>query len=572
MSEMQPSPPPGLASLVTLLAKSMRTYQIYEPNNPIYQRFSADLRAAFTELWTALPELHFTIEERALVWEGIPYRTGEGRDDLAFRFYKDGVRFLTFLPGFEDEIERFLDVVHRARNPAIEEDDLVTLLWEQDFDAFEYGYIDLLAEGIVVPERLDAPIETVSPGSVRHDAAEPSARWTEAGTTESDAGAAGTPTTGPEEPEPAAASDDTLYFLDSAELDRLQAELEEEWSRDLRTDVLNALFDRFEDPDPERQLEILGILRQLLAGSLARGEFSAAAMILREMEDALQREPRLDSDQREEIERLFEEVGEPAVLEQLVSALEDGSIDPDSRDLGLFFARLPATALRPLIRATARTGSESLRARLRQAVDTFAEYHTGELPILLADRDDDIAIGTAHIVTSLRMTGLAPRLAELLDRPAPEPRLAAVEALIALGTARAIEALGRALEDPVREVRLAAAKGLGELQSSSARPQIEAVLDRRGFRNADLTEKLAVLDAYARIAGDDAVPRLDRMLNARKLFRRRPPAELRACAAAALGRVASPEAREALEHSSKDADPVVRSAVARALRGEVPAS
>jgi hypothetical protein len=43
------------------------------------------------------------------------HRLGESRDSLPYLFYKDGVRFITFLPGFEDELERLLDVVNRAR-------------------------------------------------------------------------------------------------------------------------------------------------------------------------------------------------------------------------------------------------------------------------------------------------------------------------------------------------------------------------------------------------------------------------------------------------------------------------
>ena len=45
------------------------------------------------------------------------------------------------------------------------------------------------------------------------------------------------------------------------------------------------------------------------------------------------------------------------------------------------------------------------------------------------------------------------------------------------------------------------------------------------------------------------------------------PPETRACAAMALGRIKSPEARELLQRAADDKDLVVRNAVNRALRG-----
>jgi HEAT repeat protein len=45
------------------------------------------------------------------------------------------------------------------------------------------------------------------------------------------------------------------------------------------------------------------------------------------------------------------------------------------------------------------------------------------------------------------------------------------------------------------------------------------------------------------------------------------PSETRACAAMALGRIKTPEARELLQKAAEDKDLVVRNAVNRALRG-----
>jgi len=147
-------------------------------------------------------------------------------------------------------------------------------------------------------------------------------------------------------------------------------------------------------------------------------------------------------------------------------------------------------------------------------------------------------------------------------------RRAAVAALADLRSSQAIEPLQRALEDPDRDVRITAARGLGELRIQSVRERFEAIIKGRGLREADLTEKRAFFEAYGSLAGNEGVPFLDRILNGRSLLRRREPSDMRACAAIGLGKIGSPAARAALQRAGSDADPVVRSAVNRALRRE----
>src|SRR5690606_15949022 len=102
-----------------------------------------------------------------------------------------------------------------------------------------------------------------------------------------------------------------------------------------------------------------------------------------------------------------------------------------------------------------------------------------------------------------------------------------------------------------------------------ARPIFEEILEGKALREADLTEKLAFFEAYARLAGVAGIPLLERILHSRGLLGRRPPAELRACAATALGHIPAPAARACLERARDESDPVVRGAVLRALRQEV---
>ena len=82
----------------------------------------------------------------------------------------------------------------------------------------------------------------------------------------------------------------------------------------------------------------------------------------------------------------------------------------------------------------------------------------------------------------------------------------------------------------------------------------------------DLTEKMAFFEAYGAIAGSTGLKPLSGLLLPRGLLRMKEAAETRACAAMALGKIGTPEARDVLQRAADDKDPVVRNAVNRALR------
>jgi HEAT repeat protein len=559
-----PVPPTEVGDVFAALEKAVRSQRLYQANNPVYQGFIGAARNRIEQLWSGLPSFTAAVEEHAFRWYGRAFAAGEGRDSLPYLFYKDGIRFVTFLPGFEDELERFLDVVNRARTQDQHGgDDMVTLLWQQEFASFQYSYVDALAEGLEMPERSAVPtLSGIELTLVRQDAAAPPP---------------------PPDQQPAAMQagqpsvaglinrDDfegTLYFLEPAELAYLSAEVEREMRRDLKTEVLNALFDRLEQGLPAWRGEILAILRQILPVYIGAGDLPSATHILMELNKQVDAGV-LTGEDRENAVALFAELSEPAVLRQLMRALEDGSIEPSSAELGVFLRHLGPPAMPVLLTAIERSQLPGLQIRLQDAMEGLASTHRASLLALLvaSETDAEVLRGAARLAGRLAMAEAASPLVALLERQDPVLRRVAVEALVRIRSGPALAALQDALEDEDREVRIAAARGLATLRYGPARARLEALLDTRLVRDADLTEKIAYFEAYGSVANEASVATLDRMLNGRRLLGRESP-ETRACAAMALGRVGSPAARSALQRAADEQNPVVRNAVMKALRME----
>jgi HEAT repeat protein len=523
-------------------ARALRTHLLYEGHSPALDKFVESLRERMGALWDRLPYLNVQVEEREILWEGTAVYTPEERDNLAFLLYKDGVRELSFMPGFEgDDLDGFLAILARIHRLKLDEEDLLTLLWDHDWSHFRYRYVEPVSEGVKLPEASEAAAQQQVQAAPLQDPAPAQSVTTED-------------------------FREALYFLDEVEMRRLEAEVQREMHRDLWSDVLNALFDRLEDGAPERQELVVSITSDVLPTLLGAGRLDTAAYMLGELVGIATGGRKLPPPVFRALRALFDQLARPDTVQELARIVEEGGDSISREHLGALLAYFPPESLGPLLRAGEASGSEAARAALLNAAERLAAPNPGALRGFAQDPDPAVAAGAARLVGRLRVTEAGPDVARLLTRPEARVRVAAVEALQELRSPAASGALEGALEDDDREVRVAAARALAALRWSPARARLEAALDSRRLREADLTERIAFFEAYGQLAGPESVGLLDRMLNGKSWLGRRESGEMRACAALGLGRVRHPAAEKALAAAAADPDPVVRSAVGRALR------
>ena len=144
-------------------------------------------------------------------------------------------------------------------------------------------------------------------------------------------------------------------------------------------------------------------------------------------------------------------------------------------------------------------------------------------------------------------------------------RNALIRAQAVVPTSQTMRAQVKLIEDPDSEARTAAVRAVAMRRYKGALPVLESAVVSGELRARDLTERRAVFQAYGIIAGDSGVSNLKQIL-LHRAFRKSENSQTRACAALALGRVPSQEARAALQKAAKDRDYVVRSAAMRALQ------
>jgi hypothetical protein len=547
-------PASQVAELINGLVKALRAYHMYLPNNPIYQRASDNLRTAFQPIWAVLDELTLTVAETDFVWENeVVYHQLSKADSIAWGLFKDGMRSLTIGRGAElDELPRFLEMINRARFlPADAGDDLLTLLWEQEFEFIQYQFIEFLGDG-TGPEQTGtypAGADDQAGAQARRAAAAEEAPPRPKGVVDVDE------------------FDSTLYFLDENEINQVARAVETEYQRDVRTPALNILFDLFElQPEEPVRAEILDTLEALFPNFLNARDFRTAAMVLRECRALAGRAPALLPAHAARLDGFVAKLSEPAIVSQLLQSLDEAPGLAGEATVAEVLHELRASALEPVLTWIPLLASPALRSVLEQVADRLAETHPPEVIRILRSPESEALAAVVALCGRRQLTQAVPGLGETVTHRDPAVRLASVQALAQLGTPAALALVDAALEDGDRAVRLAAVRAVGTRGYKGAQRRVEAVVLGDQVKEMDLTEKMAFFEAYGAIAGAGGIKPLGAMLIPRGLLRRKQSAETRACAAIALGKIRTPEARELLQRAAEDKELVVRNAVSRSLR------
>ncbi len=554
--ELSPLAIASIEDALQVFAKALRATQMYLPNNPTRAHAIERARAAFGTVLTQVQPFELQIHDASFRWEErVVYQdVDRGTEGLPWLLYRDGLRSLTFHRGFEEhELELVLDVLRRARSTASDDDDLVTMLWVADLQALEFTHVEIggLSD---LPTTTGERLGIISRTSEQLPLAVPGTE---------------TPSPGDGAPPGIVRMDDfdsTLYFLEPREVTYLAEELKREYVEDQRNNALGVLFDIVESaPVLDAQCEAARLVDQLLLEFLAVGDYQHVGMLLRES-GVIVRKALVDPSVLALLAELPARLSDPTVMSQLLQALDEGARTPVASLLEGVFSELRPSALVPLVAWLGTATASPVRAAIERASLRLAGANATELARLLEHTDMAVVRGALRLSAQLATPAAVPGLAKLLRGDDAKMRIDAVAALGDIGSVGALQALERGIDDAEREVRVATFRALTVRKHAGALPKLAQSLRRKELRVADLGEKMALFEAYGTLCGDAGVAELDQLLNARGLLGAREPAELRACAARALGLISTASASAALQRASDTKDVVVRSAVMRAMR------
>lgn len=162
----QPHADPDVAAaaqVFRLLLKGIKNIGIYKHAESRYGEYLQPAYAAMTQFLEEHESLPLRLEPFSLKYRGEPIYEDEDRENLTYKFYRDGVRYLIFRHGLpEEELLNFvLLAMERFNDRVLFQEDMVTRLWKQDLRYIEHIVVEGFGFGDMSEEEVEIEVEQI---------------------------------------------------------------------------------------------------------------------------------------------------------------------------------------------------------------------------------------------------------------------------------------------------------------------------------------------------------------------------------------------------------------------------
>lgn len=531
--------------ILQTLIKAKKNIRIYPENNPIYIKTLEDVFVRFSQYLAYHDDLRLQIKQNSISYDAEElYYSAEKEDNLALFFFKDGLRELTFRKGLSrEELEDFLKIIAREFDREDIDDDIVTLLWEKDFQNIQY----VVDEAFLV----DADEEDYETKAERH--------LHEQETDADDLMRAYSDGFKSDEKQ-----EISIVPLSDKDLQLLEREIEGDASNKVEK-LVSILFELVYLSEKQTDIEeTFRFIRDAVQFCMRHGDISMITKIMRLARDIME-EPSLKESGKDYFRMLSHYLGQQEMTVHHAELL-DSSIEIDPNVYEEFIGYLDKNAIQPLIQQLGEL--KTVRAR-KHAIDAL---------ILLGKRDiESIAKGLTDQRWYL-VRNIIYILRKIADKRATEyllktvrhsdirVRKEAIKALGELGGRDVIQTLRECLDDADPEIRMASAKAFGTIGTDVSKKIILEKLSNKTFKDKDFEEKKAFYEVLSRWKDEAVFDYLISVLKKKALFGRAKNDENRACAAFCLSLQGRKDALPELESLRDSGSDLLKDFIHAAIR------
>ncbi len=555
-------------TLVQLLVKTLKSLWLYPKNNPIPKEFKRKLHQSFSDFLDSNEELRLEVKHSQLLYqERIVYEDQDREEGMAYALHKDGVRELIFVKGVEhEELTYFLEAIETVLKSPDLEDDLVTLLWEKDFNHIKYLVVDDLLD-VDVPNAEDIPDNWDFNRLLHSEIASSDQQELS--------------------PEQKASRDldirqkqeETRRFLDKLkeftpdEVEKIHKLLQiDEHSRlvdDLFTILGEILIaeNNFLEFD-----ELVERIEKILDSLVNVADFESATRIiwgLRTFErDARDSFPQTDPGSQtkaERIKRAIDQAGEEKKIRKVGSVLNEKEIFDLSKVKEYLFS-LNWNSISPILHMLRYLKNFSARKMVCQVLEEVGKDHIQIVGEGVNDPLWYVARNAAFVLGGIGKEEGVKFLKKIINHVDVRVRREVTISLTKIQGKEAGALLTSALDDQDKGIRILACRGLGQRKEKGALPVLTKIIQSDQFIDTLSEEKKQMLESLALIGEDEVVPFLKKLINKRSWLRRDKHNETRIFAIGALSLIQTQTASQTLKELSQKRNKVVRQVSQRALR------
>ena len=521
--------------IIQEIQKAKKQMRMYPPNNPVYINASKTLHDKFNNFFDLHPELVLKIDKYAMTYnQEQVYFNQDKIDNLALFFFKDGIRLISIRKGLApQEIQDFIAILNVDFETEALDDDIVTMLWERDFENIKYVVDENFLSDWEIPEKEAVPdnaIQSAHADGLKKDKADPK----------------------------------ISVHIDDADHHYIAREIERQKQPKIQK-VITILFESLTHSDSPEDIErIAGFIKDTLYFCIEHGDFYNASHALNLLAD-YKSGPAKERITAGTFSVIEEAINGEEFAHELLKVLEsDASVD--SNHFSSYIDHLNPSVIPSFMHILGELQKMKNRRFLIDALSKIGRNNIHALAKGLHDTKWYVARNAALILGNIATRETIPYLVESLSHEDQRVRKAVVNALGATGCSDVIEHIEHCFQDPNFHVRNAAAKAMGSVHSEDARQMLLKEIMSGNFHLKELNEKKEFFTALANWQDQDVRDFMIKTLNTKKIFKKTKHDESRACAAYALGLVRDKDAIPALEKACKSSNLSLRRFASEALR------
>jgi len=519
--------------LIQGILKTKKLFILYPPNNPVYINASNSIVDKFRKFFETNDKLSLKIFQNEILFNNEQvYHNPEKSDNLALFFFKDGLKEITFLSSItRKEIEEFIQIIITDFEHDAPNDDIVTILWEKDFEHITYfadenfltdmSEEENAAENIKEKVYLDDSLKKAYRDSLEAETVQPA----------------------------------TLVPLSTEDIRHLSSDMGLQYQSKTDKFVVILFELLYNATDLATFKEIVRHIESALKYCVARGDLRNASLILNVIKDDIKK--RVYEDKKNIFDPIFTVINSSYLVEEVgrvidnVTAIEEGSFIS-------YIKHLNETTIPYFISIMGDVQTVKGRRLVIETLAIIGRLNIKTLAEGLKNSQWHVVRDTINILGKIGNSASVEYLAKSISHADERVRREAVKTIGSLKSPETLLYLTKALKDQIHSVRITAAKLIGNMKTKEANKALINELTAKDFLSKDFTEKKEYFGIIALLPDPEVKEFLIQTLKKRRFWKTTKNSETRACAAYALGILHDKDALPLLQKMSRSGNKALR--------------
>jgi hypothetical protein len=528
------------------IIKAKKTLRMYPKNNPIYVKTLEDLYARFLDFFNFKGDLTFKIKQHSISYDSEEaYQNPEKEDNLALFFFKDGLRELTFRQGLpQEEIEDFMKIIAMDFDREAVDDDVVTLLWEGDFQNIQYVVDDTFL--------LDGDGEEYEERAI-----------TTAKLQVSDID--GLMKAYVEEFSDEDTKDVSVIPFSDKDLQNLMKELEHDSSNKIEklTTILFEMFYHAEEMSTFLE-DTLKFFRETIKFSIKEGNLNTVINVMKKSKEILD-DPLSTDVMKKHIRMLLLYPGSDDAIGTLGEVL-DSNVVIEDEIFKFYIELLDRKAIMPLVKILGEIQTLRGRKKVMDALVFLGRQDIKTLASALNDQRWHVVRNIISILRKIKDKGALEYLLKAMHTEDTRVKKEIIRAFADFGGQEIIRPLKEHLDDPDAGVRIESARALGTIGSIAAKRIILEKISDKVFKEKDIEEKKLFFETLSKWKDEEVFDFLTGTLNKGSFLWWDKNYEEKACAALCLGLLGNKDALPYLQKFNNSKNQLLREFTQSAIK------